>query len=151
MSDRPFSNAEPYSGAEEIPRLVAAFEACTLPGAEWTHRAHLTVALWYVSRLPFEEALETIRTRIQRYNLSRGVLTTETNGYHETMTRFYTEIVSRFVREEGAEGCWAARANALFERCGARDFPFLYYTRERLFSKEARFGWVEPDLCPLSQ
>ncbi len=151
MSDRPFSNAEPYSDAEEIPRLVEAFEACTLPGAEWTHRAHLTVALWYVSHLPFEEALETIRTRIQRYNLSRGVLTTETNGYHETITRFYAEMVHRFVREEGNGECWASRANALFERYGARDFPFLYYTKERLLSKETRFGWVEPDLRPLHQ
>ena len=88
----------------EIPRLVAAFKACTLPGAEWTHRAHLTVALWYVSHLPYPEALETIRTGIQRYNLSRGVLTTETSGYHETLTRFYTEIIARHVRERGREG-----------------------------------------------
>ena len=28
-------------------RLVAQFENCTLPKAEWTHRAHLAVALWY--------------------------------------------------------------------------------------------------------
>lgn len=140
MSDRA------YADAEEIPRLVEAFEACTLPGAEWTHRAHLTVALWYVSRLPFENALETVRAGIQRYNLSRGVLTTETSGYHETLTRFYTEMVGRFVREEGTAGCWAARANALFERCGGRELPLRFYTKERLMSKEARFGWVEPDL-----
>ena len=144
MSDRPFKDSE------EVSRLAAAFEACTLPREEWTHRAHLTVALWYLSRLPAEAAEEAIRTGIRRYNASRGIVTTETSGYHETLTRFYVHVVGRFVREEPAgDGDWAARANALFERCGARDLPLRHYSKERLMSKEARFGWIEPDLCPL--
>jgi hypothetical protein len=143
MSDRPFEDSE------EIPRLAAAFEACTLPRAEWTHRAHLTVALWYLSRLSVEIAEEVIRTGIQRYNAACGIVTTETSGYHETLTRFYVLVVGRFVREEMEEGDWAARANALFERYGARDLPLRHYSKERLMSKEARFGWVEPDLVPL--
>ena len=30
-----------------------------------------------------------------------------------------------------------------------RDHLLRYYSRERLMSPEARFGWVEPDLQPL--
>jgi hypothetical protein len=36
----------------DVPGLVARFEDLTLPKAEWTHQAHLTVALWYASHLP---------------------------------------------------------------------------------------------------
>ena len=43
--------------SDEVVGLVARFEDGTLPKAEWTHQAHLAVALWHASRLPFEEAL----------------------------------------------------------------------------------------------
>lgn len=29
---------------------------------------------------------------------------------------------------------------------GRRDWPLRFCSKERLFSKEARLGWVEPDL-----
>jgi hypothetical protein len=31
-----------------------------------------------------------------------------------------------------------------------RDWPLRFYSRERLFSKETRLGWLEPDLVALS-
>jgi hypothetical protein len=37
----------------------------------------------------------------------------------------------------------------LIERIGDRRLPLRYYSRERLFSAEARLGWVEPDLLAL--
>lgn len=43
--------------SDDLVRLVTRFEDGTLPKAEWTHQAHLAVALWYASRLSFEEAL----------------------------------------------------------------------------------------------
>ena len=33
---------------------------------------------------------------------------------------------------------------------GRRDWPLLLYSWERLFSQEARLGWVEPDLAALA-
>jgi hypothetical protein len=32
---------------------------------------------------------------------------------------------------------------------GKRGWPLLFYSPARLFSVEARLGWVEPDLAPL--
>jgi hypothetical protein len=32
---------------------------------------------------------------------------------------------------------------------GRRDWPLRFYSAELLFSKEARMGWVEPDLAAL--
>jgi hypothetical protein len=31
-----------------------------LPKSEWTHEAHLPVAIWYVSKLGFEKALALV-------------------------------------------------------------------------------------------
>jgi hypothetical protein len=85
----PALDLQHFGRSEEVERLVARFEDGTLPKAEWTHRAHLAVALWYGTRLPFEEALVAMRDGIQRNNAAHGVVTTPTGGYHETITRFY--------------------------------------------------------------
>ena len=135
----------------DVPRLVAQFEDCTLPKAEWTHQAHLTVALWYAAHLSYEEALGAVRDGIRRLNAAHGVPTTPTRGYHETITRFYMRVVSDYVRtvEEGPTDDWSARVTRLLARYGDRDLPLRHYTKGRLLSPEARFGWVEPDLRPL--
>jgi hypothetical protein len=136
----------------EVPDLVAAFERCTLPKEEFTHAAHLTVALWYASRLPFEEALATVREGIQRFNAAHGGVTTPTSGYHETITRFYMRVICDYVagEEEIAGADWAERVRRLLTRYGARDLPLRHYSKERLMSAEARFGWVEPDVRPIA-
>ena len=135
-------------GAEPF-RLAAAFEGCSLSRAEWTHRAHLLVGLWYASRLPPEAALDAMRTGLRRLNDSHGVETNGTGGYHETITRAYMRLIGQFVVEDGNEDGWAARTERLLAHHGERDHLLLYYSRERLMSEEARTGWVEPDLRPL--
>jgi hypothetical protein len=143
--------------SDEVVRLVARFEDGTLPKTEWTHQAHLAVALWYASRLPFEEALLVVREGIRRVNAAHGVATTPTGGYHETITRFYMRVICGFVEEEsrteeepGTGHDWAARVNRLLARYGARDLPLRHYTKDLLMSPEARFGWVEPDVRPIA-
>jgi hypothetical protein len=135
----------------DVPRLVALFEDCTLPKEEWTHRAHLTVALWYASRLPYEPALAAMRPGILKLNAAHGVPTTPTRGYHETITRFYMRLICDYVayEEEGAQVTWSARVAGLLEHYGDRELPLRHYTKDVLMSAKARFGWVEPDLRPL--
>jgi hypothetical protein len=139
----------PFTSAEEVHRLVAAFMDCSLPHVRWTHRAHLTVALWYATHHPPECALELMREGIHRLNAAHGLVPTPTRGYHETITRLYMRVVARFVREELPQGDWATRANLLFDRYGARDLPLRYYSRDLLMSPAARAGWVPPDREPL--
>lgn len=134
---------------DEVPRLAAAFEARTLAPGEWTHRAHLLVGLWYASLLAPSEALAAMRSGILRLNDVHGVPTTPTRGYHETITRAYMRIISRFVAGPDGGGSWAGRAARLLARHGERDHLLRYYSRDRLMSPEARFAWVEPDLAPL--
>src|SRR5262245_27638723 len=137
-----------YRRPEEIERLVRAFEACTLPGSEWTHHAHLTVALWYLTRFPEAEATERIRRGIQRYNHSRGLFT----AYHETITRFFIRAILDYLERASEGHSLVARVNGLLNSpLGDKAFPLGYYSRERLMSAEARAGWVEPDLKPLEE
>jgi hypothetical protein len=137
--------------AASLPPLVARFEDCTLPKEEWTHRAHLTVGLWYASGLPYGEALVAVREGILRLNVAHGVPTTPTRGYHETITRFYMRVLCDYVasEEERPVGSWPERVARLLSRYGDRELPLRHYTKDRLMSPEARFGWVEPDLLPL--
>lgn len=146
---RPAREAPAPGGDAELPRLARAFERCTLPQAEWTHRAHLLMGLWYAARLPGSEALEAMRTGILRLNAVHGVITSPSGGYHETITRAYMRLIGRFVAEDRGPGDWAARAERLLAHHGERDHLLRYYSRDRLMSAEARFGWVEPDLAPL--
>jgi len=141
-----------FGHSEDVVRLVKRFEDGTLPKAEWTHQAHLAVALWYASRLPFEAALAAVREGIQRVNVAHGVVTTPTGGYHETITRFYMRVICHYVAEQevAAGRDWSARVNRLLERYGAKDLPLRHYTKDLLMSAEARFGWVEPDPLPLA-
>ena len=49
-----------YRSVDEIERLVVRFADCSLPCAEWTHGAHLTVGLWHAWRYPANEALDFV-------------------------------------------------------------------------------------------
>lgn len=139
-----------YRNTFEIVRLVGLFESGELPRAEWTHAAHLTVALWYHLNTPASEVTDRVRAGIKRYNAAHGIVTTPTGGYHETMTLFWIAIVAKYLREVSGRGrSFVALANGLIERYGDKNLPFTYYTRERLFSPEARANWHKPDLRAL--
>ncbi|HEX8282043.1 MAG TPA: hypothetical protein VF588_01755 [Pyrinomonadaceae bacterium] len=142
-------DAARFRAAEEIFSLVRRFDDCTLPRAEWTHAAHLTVALWYLLEFDWPEATARVRGGIRRYNAAHAVPTTPTGGYHETLTIFWLRVVRSFLEAERNEGrSLVSLANELVADADA-GLPLRHYTRARLFSTEARVAWVEPDLKPL--
>lgn len=126
--------------------LVRAFVARTLPKSLWTHEAHLRVGLWHVQHHGADEALRLLRERIAAYNEAVGTANTDDSGYHETLTRFYVQVIAAFVAASKDRDDLERR---LIEERGARDLPLRYYSKERLFSVPARRGWVEPDLRAL--
>jgi hypothetical protein len=138
-----------YADTDAVHDTVAAFESLALPRAEWTHRAHLTVAAWYVMWYGPDAALERVREGIGRYNAANGVVQTPTGGYHETLTRFYVRLVARAVERAGLAGSLAQLVNRVVDECQDREIPFAYYSRERLESWTARTSWIEPDLAAL--
>jgi hypothetical protein len=130
-------------------RLAHEFIARTLPKSEWTHHAHLRVGLWHALRHPDDVALELLRERIRAYNEATDVANTSSTGYHETITRFYIGVIRRFVNSIDPSRPVDELAQELIVCFGERDLPLRHYSPERLFSAQARLGWVEPDLRPL--
>lgn len=135
-----------FSSFGEIAELVRGFEAGTLPYAEWTHHAHLTVACWYLVCYPYQEAVRRIREGIQNYNEAVGVVTTKDRGYHETMTLFWIRMARHYLTKATLECSLVGLMNDLIVRYGDKNLPFEYYSQDRLLSWEARAGWMEPDL-----
>jgi hypothetical protein len=138
-----------FPDTDAVHKIVTAFESRDLPHDAWTHRAHLTVAAWYVMWHGPDLALERVRDGIQRLNAAHGVPQTPTRGYHETLTHFYIWLVARAVARAGITSPLAQIVNRVIDECTDRDLPLAYYSRERLSSWEARTGWLEPDLAPL--
>lgn len=138
-----------YTSLNEIEILIKAFEAGTLSRSEWTHPAHLTVALWYLTHYPKSEATNRIRNNIQRYNLAKGIQTTQDSGYHETITLFWIQLIHQYLSAVPPTFPLLNLTNNLIQNYGNPRFPFEYYSRDLLMSWEARKNWVEPDLKPL--
>lgn len=134
----------------ETDRIARGLIARTLPKSEWTHQAHLRAGLWHVLNHTDGTALDLMRERIRAYNEITGVANTANSGYHETITRFYLHVIRTFLRSVDSQRPVDELALELIARFGDRDLPLRYYTRERLFSAEARFHWVEPDREKLS-
>ena len=131
-----------FTSDVEIAELVRLFESCELPGIRWTHRAHLAVAASYLQCYPLSEATDRARIHIRRYNESRGNLT----GYHETVTVLFLRLVARELRTNPP-----SLSEFVNDMAGRFPMDCLlgYYSRERLWSNEARAAFVEPDLRPL--
>lgn len=140
---------EEFRDFEEILKLVEEFETGSLPRPQWTHRAHLTVACWYLICNTDSEAIPRIREGIKRYNASQGIVTTKESGYHETMTVFWAKMVRGYLAKATLECSIVHLVNDLVTRYSSSKIPFEYYSRDRLMSWEARTNWIEPDLKPL--
>jgi len=95
------------------------------------------------------ESLDLLRGRIRAYNEATGGVNSDSAGYHETITRLYIVLIREFVRSADRGRPTDDLVRELIERIGDRRLPLRYYSRERLFSAEARLGWVEPDLLAL--
>ena len=142
-------DATTFGTTGEILALVRRFEDCTLPREEWTHAAHLTVALWHLLQFDWPEAVARVRRGIKRYNAAHGIRTTPTGGYHETLTLFWLRTVRAFLEAERNEARALVRLANELTATADKSLPLAHYTRELLFSPEARASWVEPDLKPL--
>jgi glutathione S-transferase len=133
-----------FWSAAEIEALAVAFEAGSLPRPQWTHAAHLAVALWTLSRLPFDQALAHLRERIRAYNAATGTPNTDSSGYHETLTRWFLREVADHHARHADLLLPQSLERLLHSPLASPAAPLRVYARHRLWSVEARRGWVEP-------
>ena len=134
-----------YRSSEEIENLVRAFEAGTLSPAEFNHHAHMTVAMWYLTQLPFPAALARMRTSIRQF----AALHHQNNLYNETITVFWMKLLRHLLAVAEPITSVADTIYEILASWGSMEFIFKHYSKELAFSETARLAWVEPDLRPL--
>lgn len=135
---------EKYNTEDKILTIVKAFESGTISRDEWKHAEHLVVALYYLSHHDFETSLRMMRDGIFNLLKAFGVDLTKEMPYHETMTVFWIRTVYDFKNsKDGAS--MPEICSELIEKCD-KDYPLRFYSRELLFSDEARARFVEADL-----
>lgn len=131
----------------EIRRIGEGLIACTLPREDWTHEAHLAACLWIIRDRPDLEAERDLPQFIPRYNVSVGGVNSDTEGYHETITQIFIAAIRDHLAEIDPRSSLTEAVNTLLvSDRGRRDWPLRFYSRERLFSVEARRGFVAPDI-----
>jgi hypothetical protein len=105
------------------------------------HRQHLHMTWSYLRRGEPERVLSFLRHVADSHG--------ESDKLNVTMTRFWVDVTAHAL---ASEGTGADEFGRLLERAPHlldRQLPFRHWSREAMFSPEARAGWVEPDLRPL--
>ena len=139
-----------FSADAEIERLGEGLLACALDRAEWTHEAHLAATTYFLLRRPDVSLDAELPNIIRRFNESVGGVNSDTEGYHETITRSFLHGVRLFLEEtDESENLHEIVNGLLLSPMGRRDWPLRFYSRERLFSVEARLRHVDPDMKPM--
>ena len=135
-----------FSDDAAVCRIGEGLISCTLSRPDWTHEAHLAACLYVLTERPDIVAERDLPGIIRRFNEHVGGVNDDTQGYHETITQFSIAAVRTFLARTDRALPLAVKVNALLKaEEGRRDWPLRFYTPERLFSREARLGWVEPD------
>jgi hypothetical protein len=133
-----------------VRRIGEGLLACALERADWTHEAHLAATLWLLVERPDILPERDLPALIRRFNESVGGVNSDSEGYHETITQAYVRAVRGLLARTDPALPRVEKVNALLQAPeGRRDWPLRFYSRERLFSVEARRAWAEPDLAPL--
>ena len=134
----------------EIEHVGEGLLARSLPRYEWTHEAHLAATTYLLLKRRDIEVDKELPDIIRRYNESVGGVNSDTEGYHETVTRLFLSGVRLFLVEANPSAPLFDLVNELLlSPMGSRDWPLAFYSPERLFSVEARRHFVDPDLRPL--
>lgn len=121
-----------------------------LPREAWTHEAHLAVCVWLLRERPDIVPVRDLPAIIRAFNESVGGVNDDKQGYHETITQLYIAGICAHLAERADDERLVLSVNALISGPrGEREWPLRFYSRDLLFSVEARRGFVAPDLMPL--
>jgi len=135
-----------YPDDAAIAHVAEAMLARALPKQEWTHAAHFATALWLIRCRPDIVPEREMPGMIRAYNVSVGGVNDDHNGYHETITQASLRAARSM---PGAAPLHETLDVLMASDFGRPGWLLTYWTRERLFSVEARRVWVEPDRAPL--
>lgn len=90
-------------------------------------------------------------TGILHHNTSVGTPNTEDNGYHETLTRFWSSEIGEFVRSRRFHSRFEAVRAAVSAFGEDRDRFRQFYSFDVVRDRRARREWVAPYRNPLAK
>ena len=132
-----------YKTATEIEAVVFDFESCRTGKDDFKHREHLTVAVSYLSASTQKQAADKMRVGLLRFLAHHGV---GLQKYNETLTLFWVEMVRQTLMDIRPDSSLVEKCNHVIEALGNPALAFDYYSKELLWSDEARKACVKPDL-----
>jgi hypothetical protein len=139
-----------FTSDASVARVGEGLLARDLPREEWTHEAHLAATTYLLLRHPEIDLDAELPDLIRGYNESVGGVNSDTEGYHDTITRVFLHGIRLFLSEADLREPLHELVNGLLlSPMGRRDWPLRFYSRERLFSVDARKGFLRPDLSAL--
>ena len=97
-----------YETEAEIEQVVRGFETCATPAADFHHREHLTVAVWYLQTLSRREAVNRMRSALLRFLDHHGV---DRKKYSEDVTVYWVDAVATTLEEISADASLVDRCN----------------------------------------
>lgn len=121
--------------------LVRAFESTELPAAEFSHRAHVRVAWWYLRHAPLPDALARFITALKRFAIANAV----PGLYHETITVAWMLLLAERLDGGSRDLAWHEFEAQHPELFAQPSILSRYYTDETLQSERARRVFVMPD------
>ncbi len=129
-----------YKTENEILEVIEKFENGTISRDAWGHPEHLILAFHYASNNDFDSALIKMRDGIFNLLKSFEVDLNKEMPYHETMTVFWMRTVYDFAMSK----IGASVIESVDEMITKfdKDYPLHFYSREVLFSDEARKTFV---------
>jgi len=135
---------------EAVAHVGEGLLARSLRREEWTHEAHLAATNYLILKHPEIDLDTELPGLIRRFNESVGGVNSDTEGYHDTITRAYLRGVRLFLEEADASRPMHDLVNELLvSPMGRRDWPLRFWSKDRLMSVEARRGFVPPDLAAM--
>lgn len=109
------------------------------------------MAAYFAFDHAFEATFAIMKAGILHHNTSVGTPNSEDNGYHETLTRFWSAEIGWFVRS----GHFTSRLEAVRASVAAfgqdRDRFRRFYSFDVVRDRRARREWVAPDRNPVNE
>ena len=120
-----------FASEADVAHVGEGMLARSLPRVEWTHEAHLATTAYLLLRRPKIDLDAELPDLIRRYNESVGGVNSDSEGYHETITRAFLHGVRLFL--SGVDWGEPTYGSSLVVRCHRlRRKPLSRFTAEDL-------------------
>jgi hypothetical protein len=139
----------PYLADEEaLQAFIDRWRTGKMTRPEWTHAAHVAACGYYAFDHCADWVFADMKCGILHFNEYVGIVNGPDSGYHETLTRFWSEIITRTVHEASPASRLEGTRAAMHAFGEDRDLHTLFYSFDVVRDRRARREWVAPDREP---